>query len=94
MERNKVFCRVCPLTKKLFKWFTLELGLIVGGVFILAGLIVGIISIAYWENNALGQLDLSVNLTMVIPSVTSLILGFQIFFTSFFFSILGIQKKK
>ena len=83
-----------PSYQKLFKWFTLELGLIVGGVFILAGLIVGIISIAYWENNALGQLDLSVNLTMVIPSVTSLILGFQVFFTSFFFSILGIQKKK
>lgn len=83
-----------PSYQKLFKWFTLELGLIFGGILIVTGVVVGILSFAYWEKNALGQLDLSVNLTMVIPSVTSLILGFQIFFTSFFFSILGIQKKK
>jgi glycosyltransferase involved in cell wall biosynthesis len=88
------FLPLNPGYQKIFRYFKLELGLVISSLLVLAGLLTGIYSLAFWKRNELGNLDLSVNLKLVIPSVTFLITGFQLFFASFFLSILGIQRKK
>jgi glycosyltransferase involved in cell wall biosynthesis len=82
-----------PRLERMFRYVTLEVGLAVGLILILAG--AGGSIYAYWTWNRLsfGELNPSRTMRIVIPAVTSLTLGFQTLLSSFFLSILGLRRR-
>jgi hypothetical protein len=85
-----------PKNDKLTKWLeiiNLETGLIVGLIIFFAGLSGTIYSLTLWNKAHFGQLDYPSILRIVIPSVVSIILGLQTMLSSFFISVLNVNKK-
>jgi glycosyltransferase involved in cell wall biosynthesis len=82
-----------PRLNKLFKWITLEVGLIVGSVIVLAGIAGSVYALGFWGEHSFGPLNPSQTLRTVIPAITCLTLGCQIFFSSFFLSVLGLRRR-
>lgn len=78
---------------KVMKYVTLEVGLLVGFALVVLGLAVSIYTVFFWNEQSYGQLDPSLTLRLVIPAVTSLMLGCQIVLSSFFLSILGLRRR-
>ncbi|HTR72135.1 MAG TPA: glycosyltransferase family 2 protein, partial [Solirubrobacteraceae bacterium] len=70
--------------------FRLEHGLMLGGLFMLAGLVMGIVVIVTWISNGFGQLSYE---QLALFAATLLIVGIQIFFSSFLLSILGLRRR-
>lgn len=79
--------------EKLFRIFSLEKGLILGGTFTLAGLIFSIYAVSDWGANFFGPLDYARMMRIVIPSGLALSLGCQIILSSFFLSVLRLGRK-
>ena len=79
---------------RLFSIITLEVGILVGLILAVSGLGLLIGALVYWANLGFGELSYPNSLRLVIPAVTSLILGVQVIFSSFFMSILGLKTKK
>jgi len=82
-----------PRLNRLFRWITLETGLIVGGLLAAAGLGGSIWAVSHWAHTDFGVLDMRHMLRIVMPAVFSLTLGTQIIFSSFFLSILGLRRR-
>ena len=82
-----------PHLNRLFRHITLETGLIIGVLLLLAGLAGSIYAVADWGLHAFGPLDPSRTLRWVIPSVTALVLGCQVILSSFFLSVLGLKRR-
>ncbi len=82
-----------PRLNKLFRWVTLEVGLIVGGAVMLIGIAGSVYALDFWGQRSFGPLDPSQTLRTVIPAVTCLTLGCQIIFSSFFLSVLGLRLR-
>lgn len=82
-----------PRLNRLFRYITLESGLIVGSLLLLIGFLLSIYAVSSWEALSFGQLNPSDTLRMVIPAVTSMSLGLQIILSSFFLSILGLRRR-
>jgi hypothetical protein len=80
------------MTRRLTRLLSLEAGIAVGLLLILAGLAGGIVAAGFWGARSFGPLDPLVSLRIVIPSATALVLGGQIILVSFFISLLGFQK--
>lgn len=72
---------------KLFNYFTLERGLLVGFVFTVTGLLLTFFVLG--ENILLEQ-----NLKIIVPSSSLIVLGIQLMLFSFFFSILGLKQNQ
>jgi glycosyltransferase involved in cell wall biosynthesis len=70
--------------------FRLEHGLALGGVFVLVGLALGGFILATWISHGFGSLS-DERLAVVAASV--IIVGMQIFFSSFLLSILGLRRR-
>jgi hypothetical protein len=81
-----------PRLNTLFRWITLEIGLVVGGLLMAFGLGGSIIAVSGWAIASFGALDAEHTLRIVMPSVFSLTLGVQIVCSSFFLSILGLRR--
>jgi len=81
-------------SQRLFRYITLEVGLLVGALLVLAGGIGSIYSFVHWSVMSFGELDASRTLRVVIPSLTGLVLGAQIVLASFFLSLLGIGRHR
>ena len=79
------------ILNKLYRYVTLETGLIVGGVLILLGLTGSVAATLGWSEVDFGELNPSEVLRQVIPSVLAIALGFQIVLASFFLSVLGLK---
>ena len=79
--------------KKLFRYVSLEVGLSIGGALVLAGVAGSIYAFGSWSFRSFPALDPSSMMRIVIPSVTSLTLGCQIIFSSFFLSVLGLARR-
>jgi glycosyltransferase involved in cell wall biosynthesis len=77
----------------IFKYATLERGLVLGALATLAGL--GLIAAAFvhWISVDFGPLVYSSTMKLVVPGVTLAALGFQTVLASFFFSLLGMRRK-
>jgi glycosyltransferase involved in cell wall biosynthesis len=69
--------------------FRLEHGLLLGGLFVLVGVVLGGIIVGTWIANGFGSLA---NEYMAVVAATSIIVGIQIFFSSFLLSILGLRR--
>lgn len=82
-----------PLLDRLFRYITLEVGLMVGTVLVLAGLGSSVYAIGIWSAHQFGRLDISRTLRVVIPAALSLTLGVQTIFASFFLSVLGMRRR-
>ena len=82
-----------PRLNTMFRWITLEVGLIAGGVGVLTGMAGTVLALGFWGERSFGQLNPSQTLRTVIPAVTCLTLGCQIIFSSFFLSVLGLRRK-
>ena len=78
---------------KLGELFNLEIGLVVGAVLLLGGLGASIFAVEFWGRNEFSDLDPTISMRIVLPGVTALILGIQIVFSSFFFSVLGLSRQ-
>ncbi len=78
---------------KIINSFNLEKGLITAGVLLISGLTLAINTILIWNQAGFGDLDPEFMLRRVIPATLLLVLGIQMLFYSFFFSILQIKRK-
>jgi glycosyltransferase involved in cell wall biosynthesis len=82
-----------PALQKVFRYVTLEVGLVAGALMVLGGLLTLVIAIASWSASGFGNLDPDVTMRQVIPAVVLTALGTQTVFASFFMSILGIESE-
>ncbi len=78
---------------KLFRYLTLETGLVSGAVLCLLGLSGTIYAFNFWSSQAFGALDPFQVLRFVIPSALAIALGCQTILSSFFMSILGLRRR-
>src|ERR1700722_5428650 len=71
--------------------FRLEHGLLLGGAFMLAGLVLGGVILATWISHGFGSLA---DERLAVISASVLIVGIQIFFSAFLLSILGLRRPR
>lgn len=77
---------------KQFKFINLEKGLVVGVLLIIIGIILSVLAYNYWHDLNFGDITNSNTLRIVIPAVTTMLLGVQVILFSLFFSILGLKR--
>lgn len=82
-----------PRLIKIFKYVNLETGLMTGFLLVLAGAAAWGFSLEYWKLHQFGALDPVRTLRIVIPGVVLFTLGFQVIFSSFFLSLLGMARR-
>ena len=82
-----------PRLNQVFRYVTMEIGLIVALLLIIAGLGGSVYAYRYWDSLSFGNLDPTQTMRVVIPAVTSLTIGCQTLFSSFFLSILGLKRR-
>jgi glycosyltransferase involved in cell wall biosynthesis len=70
--------------------FRLEHGLLLGGAFVLAGLVMAAVIVATWIAHGFGTLAYEF---AAVVAAALLIVGIQIFFSSFLLSILGLRRR-
>ena len=78
---------------RLFRYITLEVGIVVGSLLTLAGLATSAYAVEAWGNKHFGPLDYSYTMRLVIPGALLLTLGAQTIFASFFMSVLGLRRR-
>src|ERR1700733_7431788 len=79
-----------PWFDKMRARFRLEHGLALGGAFVLVGFALGAVIVATWISHGFGSLA---DEHMAVVAATLLIVGIQIFFSSFLLSILGLRRR-
>ena len=81
-----------PRLSRVFRVFTLEKGLALGLLVLLAGLLLFVRSVWLWQQAHFGLLpSTEENLRRLIPAGTLIVLGIQSIFSSFFMSVLGLK---
>ena len=70
--------------------FRLEHGLLLGAAFSLVGLVMGAVIVATWISHGFGSLA---DERLAVIAASLLIVGIQIFFSSFLLSILGLRRR-
>jgi glycosyltransferase involved in cell wall biosynthesis len=80
-----------PKLTRVFKIFTLEKGIILGLLVLLAGIVLLARSVWIWKQFGFGELSPEENLRRLIPAATLVVLGIQTIFSSFFMSALGLK---
>jgi glycosyltransferase involved in cell wall biosynthesis len=81
-----------PRLKTLFNYIRLETGIVAGALLLAAGIGLSIYALSFWGAHSFGSLDPSQTLRLVIPAVTLIALGLQTVLSSFFLSILGLER--
>lgn len=79
--------------QKIMDWWSLERGVVIGGLLALAGLLGVVLSMVHWKVNNFGELDPRYALRLVVPSATALVMSCQMVLASLFLSILGIRRR-
>jgi glycosyltransferase involved in cell wall biosynthesis len=69
--------------------FRLEHGLLLGGLVALVGLVFAVIVVGIWVNRGFGELS---EVRLAITAATLIVIGIQIFFSSFLISIIGLRR--
>ncbi len=70
--------------------FRLEHGLLLGGAFMLVGLVLGAVILATWISHGFGSLS---DERLAVVAASLMIVGIQIFFSAFLLSILGLRRR-
>jgi glycosyltransferase involved in cell wall biosynthesis len=70
--------------------FRLEHGLLLGGLFALVGLVIGAVIVGTWIAHGFGSLA---DEKLAVVAASLIIVGIQIFFSSFLLSILGLRRR-
>jgi len=81
---NKSFEMSGRIFKSVLKWFSLEIGLIVGALLAVLGLLADFSILVVWFSRGMGELH---SVHTVFVATTSIALGVQIIFSSFFLSL-------
>ena len=79
---------------RLFRYVTLESGLICGLILLILSVSGTLYALDYWKTRNFGPLNPEQLLRIVIPSVFGLLLGFQTIVTSLFLSVLGLRRSR
>jgi glycosyltransferase involved in cell wall biosynthesis len=82
-----------PRLTRLFRYITLEVGLIVGVLLMLGGVGIWFFGLSYWHRHDFGPLNPDVTMRIVIPGLVALTLGVQTILSSFFVSVLGLSRR-
>lgn len=82
-----------PKLTRMFHYLTLEVGLLAGGVLIVAGTVAWVFGLVHWQQHSFGPLDPGITLRTVIPGMVFFTLGIQIVLSSFFLSVLGMARR-
>jgi hypothetical protein len=82
-----------PRLNRLFRFITLEVGLVVGGALMATGLGATLYAVGVWGERHFGALDPTQMLRVVIPAALLLTLGFEVILSSFFLSVLGMRRQ-
>lgn len=80
-----------PRLSAVFRFVTLETGLIAGCLCIVIGLAASLYAVGTWGVHSFGTLNPTITLRTVIPAATLLMLGLQTILASFFLSVLGLK---
>lgn len=80
-----------PLFQRLIHAFTLERGLVVGAVLAFCGFGGSVYATGQWEGAALGRQQPQELMRIVVLSLTSILVGMEIIFASFFLRVLQIK---
>ncbi len=80
-----------PLFERMGERVRLEQGLLLGLGFMVAGIGVGAVVVGHWIASGLGSLAEE---QVTVLAATLLIVGVQIFFTSFLLSLLGLRRRR
>ncbi|HKG78196.1 MAG TPA: glycosyltransferase family 2 protein [Pyrinomonadaceae bacterium] len=81
-----------PRLKTLFRYIRLETGILAGALLLATGIGLSMYALSFWSSTSFGPLDPSRTLRLVIPAVTAIALGLQTVLSSFFLSILGLER--
>jgi glycosyltransferase involved in cell wall biosynthesis len=82
-----------PVLDRMFDYITLEVGLGVGTLLVVAGLATSVTAVRLWDIQHFGLMDYGHTMRLVIPAALLLILGAQTIFSSFFLSVLGLRRR-
>jgi len=83
-----------PRLTRLYRYVTLETGIVAGIVLVIAGLVLAVTAIGIWQTQGFGPIvDVTRSLRVVILSSLAITLGVQTFFASFFLSVLGLSRR-
>jgi|APFre7841882630_1041343.scaffolds.fasta_scaffold10374_3 glycosyltransferase involved in cell wall biosynthesis len=80
------------LFRRLVNAFSLERGLVLGIVLIVGGLAGSTYAVVNWKGAAFGPQQPQELMRIVVPSLTSILVGMEIVFASFFVSILQLKR--
>ncbi len=80
-----------PFFDRMRALFRLEHGLMLGGTIVLAGVAISLVILGKWVDRGFGQLS---EARLAVLSATFVIVGIQIFFSSFLLSILGLRRRR
>jgi glycosyltransferase involved in cell wall biosynthesis len=80
-------------TERIFRIVTLEVGLAVGALLLLAGIGLSVYTVWFWSGRSFGALSTSSTIRLVVPAAMLMILGLETVLASFFLSILGINRR-
>ena len=80
-----------PRFARVFKFFTLENGLVVGALAFAAGVLLLAGSVWIWRQAGFGSIPYPENLRRIIASVTLIVVGHQVMAASWFLSVLGLK---
>ena len=80
-----------PFLERMHRHFTLERGLIAGGVVVLAAVVAGLVIVGDWIAKGAGSLGQG---EVALLAATVVVVGVQIIFASFVLSILGLRRPR
>jgi glycosyltransferase involved in cell wall biosynthesis len=83
-----------PRLTRLYRYVTLETGIVAAIVLVIAGFALAATAIGIWQTQGFGPIvDVPRSLRVVILSSLAITLGVQTFFASFFLSVLGLSRR-
>ena len=82
-----------PLLARCLKLFSLERGIVLGGLITVVGVALLLHAILIWRAAGYGNLNGPEILRIIIPGATAISIGIQMIFTSFFLSLLDINTE-
>lgn len=78
---------------RFLQHMSLETGLAIGVSLLFAGTAMWAAGLSYWSSTHFGNLNPAKALRLVIPGAVCLTLGFQVMLSSFFLSVLGLERR-